>query len=287
MDTENGLPRMLTRSVEQLLAALFRVLLRHGMSFTAFEALAKRVYVDVALREFGIPGKKPSISRAAILSGLTRKEVQHLVADAPAERAMGVAGVAERENRAIRVLSAWSRDADFLDAEGAPRVLALQEGAASFAALVRRHSGDVPVRAVLDELVRVGAVLRHDDGRVELLQRAFLARGAVDKIEHLGTDVADLVRTIDHNIERADDPRFQRRVMYHDMPRNVVAEFRKFSAAQAMALLVKLDRWLAARSAAHEAADPDPKQAPVRLGMGIYYFEEALDPPQDPTGRKS
>lgn len=288
MDIENRLPRMLTRSVERLLAALFRVLLHHGMSFVAFEALAKRVYVDVALRDFGIPGKKPSISRAAILSGLTRKEVQRLVAeaapDAPAEAATGPA---DRDNRAIRVLSAWTRDADFADEQGAPRVLLLQDGAASFAALVRRYSGDVPVRAVLDELVRVGAVRRHDDGRVELLQRAFLARGAVDKIEHLGTDVADLVRTIEHNIEHADDPRFQRRVMYHDMPRSDVAEFRKLSATQAMALLVKLDRWLAARSAAHEAAGTDPKQASVRLGMGIYYFEEALDSSQERTGRTS
>ena len=99
--------------------------------------------------------------------------------------------------------------------------------------------------------------------------------------------MADLVRTIDHNIEHGTDPRFQRRVMYHDMPPSVVAEFRKLSATQAMALLVKLDRWLAARSAAHEATDPDPKQASVRLGMGIYYFEEALDSSEDRTGRTS
>ena len=297
MDAENRLPRMLTRSVERLLGALFRVLLHHGMSFVAFEALAKRVYVDVALRDFGIPGKKPSISRAAILSGLTRKEVQRLVAevasdaadatDAPDAAAARTVIAAERDNRAIRVLSAWTRDADFADDDGTPRVLPLQEGSASFATLVRRYSGDVPVRAVLDELVRVGAVQRRDDGRVELLQRAFLASGAVDKIEHLGTDVADLVRTIDHNIEHGTDPRFQRRVMYHDMPPSVVAEFRKLSATQAMALLVKLDRWLAARSAAHEAADTDPKEASVRLGMGIYYFEEALDSSADRTGRTS
>ena len=45
--------------------SLFRVLLRHGMSYTAFEALARRVYVQVAIEEFGLPGKKPSISRTS------------------------------------------------------------------------------------------------------------------------------------------------------------------------------------------------------------------------------
>ena len=81
MDSPQPAPTSLSRAVERVLAALFRLLLRQGMSFTAFESIAKRVYVDVALREFSIPGKKPSISRASILSGLTRKEVQRLVAE--------------------------------------------------------------------------------------------------------------------------------------------------------------------------------------------------------------
>jgi hypothetical protein len=67
------------------------------------------VYVDVALREFGIPGKKPSISRASILWGLTRKEVQRLVAEAESEARSSA--LIEHENRAVRVLSAWTRDA--------------------------------------------------------------------------------------------------------------------------------------------------------------------------------
>jgi Family of unknown function (DUF6502) len=273
MDPESTVPAQLTRSVERLLAALFRLLLRHGMSFTAFEHLAKRVYVDVALREFGIPGKKPSIARASILSGLTRKEVQRLMSDAQACGALP----AERENRAVRVLGAWARDPSFVDEAGQPRALPLQDGAASFAQLVRRHSGDMPVRALLDELVRVGAVRQRDDGRLELVQCAFLPRSAGDKLEHLGSDVADLVRTIEHNIERGDaDPRFQRRVMYHDVPSHAVAPFRKLGATQAMALLVKLDRWLAAQTEQNETS-ADAQGPPVRLGMGIYYFEETLD----------
>jgi hypothetical protein len=68
----------------------------------------------------------------------------------------------ERYNRATRVLTGWARDADFLDRRGQPRPLEV-DGAASFAVLVKRYSGDMPARAVLDELVRVGAVERLDD----------------------------------------------------------------------------------------------------------------------------
>lgn len=276
MDSPNPVPAALSRAVERVLAALFRLLLKHGMSFTAFEKIAKRVYVDVALREFTIPGKKPSISRASILSGLTRKEVQRLVAEADAGAPRTLAD--ENENRAVRVLGAWSRDADFVDEQGQPRVLDLGDGEAGFAALVRRHSGDMPARAVLDELLRVGAVRRLAGGGLQPVQRAFLPRGATDKIDLFGAEVADLMHTIDHNIEHGDtDPRFQRRVMYHEMPISIIEEFRKNSAAQAMALLVKLDRWLAARSAAHDAA-PKTNEPLARLGIGIHYFEERLDP---------
>jgi hypothetical protein len=272
MDARNDFPLALRTAIAHLLRPLFRALLRHQMSFHAFEDLAKRVYVDVAIRDFGIPGKKPSISRASILSGLTRKEVQRLVNEPLEPEAVE----AERYNRAARVLTAWTRDADFLDARGEPKPLDAQDGDAGFAALVKRHSGDVPVRAVLDELLRVGAVQRRDDGRLELVARAYVPqRSPIDKIAILGADVADLIDTIDHNIEHGDtDPRFQRKVMYRHVPVAALPEFRKLSAAQAQTLLEKLDRWLSERSDGR----PSTRTPQARVGMGIYYFEERLEP---------
>ena len=270
MDARNDLPLALRIAVTRLLRPLFRVLLRHQMSFHAFEELAKRVYVDVAITDFGIPGKKPSISRASILSGLTRKDVQRLVAE-PLQPATVET---ERYNRAARVLTAWTRDPDFTDARGDPRPLDPQDAGSGFALLVRRHSGDVPVRAVLDELVRVGAVRRRDDGRLELVARAYVPqRSPVDKIAILGDDVADLIDTIDHNIEHGDtDPRFQRKVMYHSIPVEALPEFRRLAAVQAQALLEKLDKWLAARDQPNPPDKPDAPRA--RVGLGIFYFEE-------------
>jgi hypothetical protein len=274
MDTENKLHRALNAAITQVLRPLFRVLLRHHVSFGAFEDLAKRAYIDVVISDFGIPGKKPSISRASILSGLTRKEVQRLMSE-PAESA---AVDREQYNRAARVLTAWTRDPEFVDARGEPQALDPQDGSASFAELVRRHSGDVPVRAVLDELLRVGAVRRSDDGKLELVVRAYVPqRSAVDKLEILGSDVSDLIDTIDHNIEHGDtDPRFQRKVMYRNVPVAALNDFRKLSGEQAQALLEQLDKWLAEHS---EPSPPDPPHQPrARVGMGIFYFEQRLEP---------
>jgi hypothetical protein len=251
-----------------LLRPLIRLLLRHSMPFATFEGLAKRAYVDVAMKEFAIPGKKPSISRAAILTGLTRKDVQrlatadHSLADVPEEQ----------YNRASRVLTGWIRDPDFLNGRGKPRTLAL-DGDDGFAALVRRHSGDVPWRAVLDELLRVGAVVQRTDGRLAPVTRAYVPqRGEAEMLQILGNDVAGLVDTIDHNLQHgATDPRFQRKVSYRSIATKHLPAFRKLSAARAQAVLEELDRWLAER----DDVSPDDTDIPhAQVGLGIYYMEQ-------------
>ena len=131
------------------------------------------------------------------------------------------------------------------------------------------------VSAVLDELLRIGAVRTCDDGLIEPVARGYVPqRSASDKLRMLGTDVADLIDTIDHNIEHgADEPRFQRKVMYEGIPVEALPAFRRWSATFSQALLEKLDRWLAARDAAEPQADAAGAGAVARVGVGIYYFE--------------
>ncbi len=272
MDAEVAHQPALKRALTLILRPLFRLLLRHSVSFGAFEDIAKRIYLQVAMEEFGIPGHKPSISRVSILSGLTRKEVQRLLS-LPIE---ALVDSADRYNRAARVLTGWGRDPDFIDANGAPRLLGA-DGELGFAALVKRHSGDMPAKAVLSELLHVGAVSQRADGRLELLTPAYVPRSSeVDKIGILGTDVADLIGTIDHNLLHGDDdPRFQRKVMYQSIPAAALPAFRRLSSTQAQALLEMLDRWLAE----HDTdLSPQPTEARARVGLGIYYFEEPITP---------
>jgi hypothetical protein len=264
--------RVLEIAIATLLRPLFRLLLRQSMSFIAFEEIAKRVFVEVAMKDFSIEGKAPSMSRAAILSGLTRKEVARLLA----ERTDDEAEPGERYNRAARVLTGWLRDLDFTESDGSPRWLR-DEGPRSFAELVRRHSGDVPARAVLDELLRVGAVRRHSDGRIEPLTRAYVpATSAADKLAILGADVADLIATIEHNIDHGkNEPRFQRKVMYHRIAASHLPALRKLTSVQGQALLERMDRWLQEHDTGVPKGSPEPHAA--RVGLGIYYFEEPLD----------
>ena len=74
-----------------LMQPLVRILVRHGVSYNEFNEVLKSVFVEVAERDFGIPGRKPSQSRVAILTGLTRKEVakQKAILDGDAELRQG------------------------------------------------------------------------------------------------------------------------------------------------------------------------------------------------------
>jgi Family of unknown function (DUF6502) len=263
----------LKSAVAALLRPLFRVLLRHSMSYAEFEVLARRVFVDVAMTDFTIAGKKPSISRAAILSGLTRRDVQTLVTT-PIEAATETG---ERFNRAVRVLNGWLHDHRSAASKEAPHALPI-EGKRGFANLVRKHAGDVPVMAVLDELKRAGAVRLRDDGRVELANRGYVPqRSVVDKLGMLGTDAADLIDTIDHNLQHGEThPRFQRKVMYHRVPLALLPAFRKLSVGQSQALLERLDKWLHAHQP--EAGSNDSLAPCARVGVGVYHFEEPAAP---------
>lgn len=252
-----------------LLRPLVRILLRHGIPFDVLAAVARRVYVRVAAEEFVLPGRKQTTSRVSILTGLTRKEVRRITTTADVEDQEAT----DRYNRAARVMAGWIRDKGFHDAAGEPLALPVEGKPASFGALVRCYSGDMPVRAMLDELLRAGAVRKTRDGCIRLHARFYVPeKSETEKLHILGTDTADLIATIAHNLKAQTVPRFQRKVMYDNVPVEAVQEFQRLSADRAQAFLEGIDRWLARRDRdANPAVNGTGRK---RVGLGIYYFEE-------------
>jgi hypothetical protein len=261
--------RALSAAVARILHPLVRLLLRNGMPFGMFSDLAKSVYISVADQEFRLPGRKQTNSRISVLTGLSRKEVLRVkrlprTSDSDAT---------ERYCRATRLISGWLHDREFNAAPGQPAALPMEGERGSFSALVHRHGGDIPPRALLDELLRVGALSRRDDGTVELLTRAYIPKaGNVDKLAILGSDVSALIDTIDHNLDdNALPPRFQRKVSLDHMPVAALPALQQLAGRHAQALLEELDAWMAQH--AKEAADCSDDTPCKHAGVGIYYFE--------------
>lgn len=263
----------LSEATRALLIPLVRIFLRNGKAAKSFYALVKQVYVELAEKEFGIQGKPATVSRIAILTGLTRKEVQTILA----QRKAGNQSLTEEYNRAVRVVTGWLNDPTFSDGKGHPAPLPLYGKRRSFEALVKAYSGDIPARAILDELLRTGAVKQLKNENICLRTRGYIPQNsATEKLRILGTDTADLITTIDHNIYVAPHkPLFQRKVMYDNVPVEAAQEFRAIAAARGQELLEAMDRWLA-----HRDRDVNPSSTGsgrVRTGLGIYQFEEVLE----------
>jgi hypothetical protein len=261
-------------AIARILRPLARLLLRNGVSFGEFSELVKKAYVEAAFEDVRNARRKPTDSRAAVLTGLTRKEVKRLRESPDGESADAASG--NRINRASRVVSGWVRDPHFQDGQGEPAELAL-EGKNSFSELVRRYSGDMTPRAVLDELVRVGVVA--EGHRLVLRKKAYVPAGDnAEMLRIFGEDVSDLVATVDYNLTMAPDEEslYQRTLSYDNIPPDVMARWRAYAAAKSQELLETLDQWLAPydRDINGDAAVSDHSEPRVRTGVSIFYFED-------------
>ena len=280
----------LQKAVTRVLSPLVRLLLRHGVSHAEFANWAKQAYVDEATAHFGLNGKTPSVSRVAIVTGINRKEVKR-IRDLPADVDTGVA----KHNRAVRVVTGWLQDRAFLTARGRPRVLVYGDPDESFNTLVRKHGGDVPARAMLDELTRVGTV-SNENGRVTLLRRGYVPHESESALLDLfATSATDLLTTLDHNLAGGGERRLQMSVAYDNVTAAGVETFRTLSAERGIALLRELDAVLRQHDLDASPADADRDDADSadttpassgdeaagdggrRIGLGLYLIEDMAE----------
>ncbi len=258
--------QLFTDSLITLMRPLIRIALRHGFAFNSFSEMVKRMYVEVASDELAKDARKPTIARISILTGINKKITKRIMELPEIEST----GVDESFNRSVRVISGWLRDKDFCDKKGDPEALPFDGEDFSFTELVKRYSGDMSAKPLAEELLRVEAVEYTRYGDLRLTSRGYVPGGGeVDKLKILGTDVSDLIETIDHNMRSdADNSRFQRKVAYINFPTEKLPEFRELNAELSQNLLEQLNKWLAN----HESENTE---GPVsRVGVGIYQFEE-------------
>src|SRR5689334_15043724 len=118
----------------QWLKPLTQVLIRSGITWREFAELSKKVYVEVAVRNFGRRGRPTNVSRAAVLTGLSRREVRN-----QRDRIeSGPAALQAYVTKGSQVLATWHLDPDFLDVDGKPKPLPLKGEGSTFEALLRR-----------------------------------------------------------------------------------------------------------------------------------------------------
>lgn len=273
-DDSTTIQRALTSALRRALRPLARLFLRHGLPFKSFAEVAKEVFVEAADQDFRLDGKRSTDARISVLTGLTRKDVRRLrSADFDDQSAQTAT---TQFNRAARVTTAWAREARYCNKAGEPLALPFDGPGPSFVELVRGFSGDMPARAVLDELLRLGAVLADENDHYLLSERGYVPRDdEIAKLGILGEDVHTLAATIEHNLDPGSQPLwFQRKVRYDNVSAASLANIRSSAGKRGQDLLEILDGEISEHD--HdlhpELEDSDRKQVVV----GVYYWEGDL-----------
>src|SRR5262249_6593621 len=127
--------------------------------------------------DYGIRGRPTNISRVSAMTGIGRKEVK---------RVRSMRSVYSDDPRIelsplSDVLHHWFTDAEYQDSKGHPKALPLH-GTTSFAALVKKCSGDVPAGAIKVELLRCGAVVEDAGGVLRAIRRHVVPESVDDKL---------------------------------------------------------------------------------------------------------
>ena len=262
--------KILLASIISILKPLISLMYRNGIAFGDFSRLSKQVYINVIEKELLAENEKATTSRIAIITGMTRKEVAAI-------RKMESHELEYEShfNRAVKVISHWATSAKFTDDEGNPKELLIQGGDESFETLVNLYSGDMPYRAMMNELIRTDAVEVVNEDKVKLLRVAHIpSDDNMNKYSLLGEDVSLLISTIRHNILESDqEPRYQRKVSYNQIPEEHVEAFKALASVENQKLLEKLNIWLSKHDSNAEQASKTKKVK--KVGVGAYYFEES------------
>ena len=263
---------------KQILDAFFvvlrpvaKILLRYGIGFREFAEVAKSAFVDVATIEYGIRGRPTNISRVAVMTGLTRKEVRRL----RDQMNNGQQSLVVKTTPLATVLHRWNSEEEYLDTDGRPAPLAFSDGKSSFSSLVRKFGGDIPPGAMRTELKRVQAIVEDSDGNLRAVRRV-----VHPKIEHeylvmaLMHSAYALLSTIAHNTDPdKNDINWAQMTTY---TRDIaVSDFSKLKRISLDRLTDHAksfdDMFMAYEQLSDEKPAPENSAA---IAVGFYYFEE-------------
>jgi hypothetical protein len=157
--------------LREILDVLASTLMRLDLTPARLAQISRVAFVKAAASHARMRSGRPHIARIAARVGLSRPEVKRIV-DARFTNGHSDSAYAPR---AIKVVEAWRRCSPYVS-RGKPRLLRLGGKSPSFESLCREHSGDIPYRVILDELVTRNLVSLSTAKRSVLLLPNAIAR---------------------------------------------------------------------------------------------------------------
>ena len=253
------------------LRPIARILLRFGIGFQEFSEISKAAFVDVATSDYGLRGRPTNISRVAVMTGLTRKEVRRIrikIED-------GEQLVTIKTTPMSDIVHRWHSEVDYLDSSGHPLILPFAGEGATFSSLVRKYGGDIPPGAMRTELKRVGAVEEDNQGNLKVISRSIHPKRRHDKlITAVVHAIYPLISTVAHNVnpDREEDSWAQISVHTQSIRKGDIARLRRISFDRLTAVSESIDDLFMAYETLHDNDASNNDESTVAIG--VFYFEE-------------
>lgn len=255
----------LQNTLIRVLRPLVKLSLASGLNFTAFSAILRRLFIEVAEDDFALPAKQQTDSRISLLTGIHRKDVSRLRG-----QRVTVASLPAAVSQTARIIALWLADPRYCEEDGQAKPLprTAQEDQPSFELLVSEVTRDFHPRAVLDEWLDRGIATIDDNDQVHLDPTSIVPKAADEARRHYFTrNLHDHAMAAVSNVLNDPPPYFERAVHYDRISASLAAELDELSRQESMAMLLRLNR------IAHQAIQNDAG-GDSRWITGIYVLNQ-------------
>jgi hypothetical protein len=180
-----------------LVRPVARFCVRNSIPFRVFFEHARMAFVREANAFLEGQGQSANVSRVALRTGLSRREVQACLSNQEVEA---------EPSLLRKILGKWQLDKRYRAKSGRPRPLTALGNDSEFAEMVRSVSQDLNPYSVLGELESAKLVERKD-AVVTLVSPVYIPAGDIKRgFQLVASDVDDLVLAAEENIEHQENP---------------------------------------------------------------------------------
>jgi hypothetical protein len=264
------------REALRLMQPIAHVLVAHGVTYPQFVRALKQTFLRAAQEELQSADAPITDSALSLLSGVHRKDVRVMRSSD---------GPPPSRNRALSlaadVAARWTRAPEYLDKEGAPRMLPLRgrlPNETSFESLVQSVSKDFHARSVLDELLRLEVAVVEGD-RVRLRAEGLSSSDrfaaiadtfAANAADHLSAGAANL-RVASHSDNL---PFFEQAVSVEGLSMHSSGVVQSLAREACGAALARVEAEARMRQA--QEANGLPKEIAQRVRICTYFYAEPV-----------
>lgn len=259
-----------------LLEPLAGFVLDAGLSVHEMQSLFRVAAVNgVANRQREV-GRRINISGIAASTGISRAEISGILKLLPAERP----AVLDRQQQATnRILKIWHDDPKYTNANGQPADLKIFGSGSTFDSLVKRYGRGIPTRAMMDELLRTGAMELLASEKLRVRTLFALDRGmTAQAVKAFGDRARALMSVMLANMRNQDHHQFVSSIEGTITARNSLPLFRREIAGKGSDFLAVIrDRLLSNDSTRREKRMPKGLD---RISVTVFYQEKSPSKPK-------